>query len=98
MTPLRARIVKRPEEYRWNSFGYHLQTGNKDNFLPTNFGLKEFNSRSGGSFRDVLSETVVGSHLTAIFFKKDFFFKMVNGISVSKNTARPRSGLIISQY
>jgi len=42
LNPLRAGIVKRPEDYRWNSLGYHIQTGNKDNFLSLDFGLKEF--------------------------------------------------------
>jgi REP element-mobilizing transposase RayT len=46
LNPLRAGIVSRPEEYRWNSLGYHLQTDNKDNFLSTDFGLKEFNVKS----------------------------------------------------
>ena len=39
---LRAGLVDRPEKYRWNSLGYHIQTGNKDNFLSLDFGLKEF--------------------------------------------------------
>ena len=43
LNPLRAGLVARPEDYRWNSLGYHVQTGNKDNFLSTDFGLKEFN-------------------------------------------------------
>jgi putative transposase len=43
LNPLRAGLVERPEEYRWNSLGYHMQTNNKDNFLSTDFGLKEFN-------------------------------------------------------
>ena len=43
LNPLRAGIVSRPEDYRWNSLGYHLQTSNRDNFLSTDFGLKEFN-------------------------------------------------------
>ena len=34
--------MDRPEEYRWNSLGYHIQTGNKDNFLSLDFGLIEF--------------------------------------------------------
>jgi hypothetical protein len=34
--------VKCPEEYRWNSFGYHIQTDNKDDFLSLDFGLLEF--------------------------------------------------------
>ena len=46
LNPLRAGIVKRPEDYRWNSLGYHLQTMNRDNFLSTDFGLKEFNVKS----------------------------------------------------
>ena len=35
-------MVKRPEDYRWSSLGYHIQTGNKDDFLSLDFGLKEF--------------------------------------------------------
>jgi REP element-mobilizing transposase RayT len=46
LNPLRAGLVDRPEAYRWNSLGYHVQTGNKDNFLSTDFGLKEFNVKS----------------------------------------------------
>jgi hypothetical protein len=42
LNPLRAGLVKRQEDYRWNSIGYHIQTGNKDNFLSMDFGLKEF--------------------------------------------------------
>ena len=42
LNPVRAGIISRPEEYRWNSIGYHVQTGNKDNFLSLDFGLKEF--------------------------------------------------------
>jgi len=43
LNPLRAGLVERPENYRWNSLGYHLQTQNKDQFLSTDFGFKEFN-------------------------------------------------------
>jgi REP element-mobilizing transposase RayT len=46
LNPLRASIVRRPEDYRWNSLGYHVQTNNQDNFLSTDFGLIEFNVRS----------------------------------------------------
>ncbi len=42
LNPVRAGLVDRPEEYRWNSLGYHMQTGNKDNFLSLDFGLQEF--------------------------------------------------------
>ena len=46
LNPLRAGLVERPEEYRWNSLGYHVQTNNRGNFLSTDFGLKEFNFKS----------------------------------------------------
>ena len=46
LNPLRAGLADRPEQYRWSSLGYHVQTGNKDNFLSTDFGLKEFNFQS----------------------------------------------------
>jgi REP element-mobilizing transposase RayT len=39
LNPVRAGIVVRPDEYRWNSLGYHLQTGNKESFLSLDFGL-----------------------------------------------------------
>jgi putative transposase len=42
LNSIRAGIVKRPEEYRWNSIGYHAQTGNEDKFLSLDFGLREF--------------------------------------------------------
>ncbi len=43
VNPIRAGLVERPEQYRWNSLEYHVQTNNRDNFLSTDFGLKEFN-------------------------------------------------------
>jgi REP element-mobilizing transposase RayT len=46
LNPVRAGIVDKPENYRWNSLGYHLQTGNKDCFLSTDFGLSQFNQKS----------------------------------------------------
>jgi len=46
LNPVRAGIVKRQEQYRWCSLGYHSQTDNKDDFLSTDFGIKEFNVTS----------------------------------------------------
>ena len=54
LNALRAGLVERPEDYRWNSLGYHVQTGNKDNFLSLDFGLKEFGP--GGIRSAVTSE------------------------------------------
>jgi hypothetical protein len=46
LNPLRAGLVERPEQYRWNSLGYHIQTGNEDNFLSLDFGPVECASLS----------------------------------------------------
>jgi len=42
LNSVRAGMVERPEEYRWGSLGYHVQTGNKGTFLSLDFGVKEF--------------------------------------------------------
>jgi len=42
LNPIRAGIAKKPEEYLWCSLGYHAQTNNRDRFLSTDFGLREF--------------------------------------------------------
>ena len=42
LNPVRAGIAKKPEEYRWCSLGYHVQANNRDRFLSTDFGLREF--------------------------------------------------------
>ena len=34
LNPLRAGLVERPEEYRWNSLGYHVQTNERITFFP----------------------------------------------------------------
>jgi putative transposase len=39
LNAVRANIVEKPEDYRWNTLGYLLQTENKDNFLKLEFGL-----------------------------------------------------------
>jgi REP element-mobilizing transposase RayT len=54
LNPLRAGLVERPEQYRWNSLGYHIQTDNKDDFLSLDFGLNEFGA--GGIRSAVTSE------------------------------------------
>lgn len=39
LNPIRAGLVECPDDYRWNSLGYHQQTGNKNHFLSLDFGL-----------------------------------------------------------
>ena len=43
LNPLRANLVERPDDYRWCSIGYHVQTNNKSSFLSCDFGLTAFN-------------------------------------------------------
>ena len=38
--------MDRPDDYRWCSLGYHVQTDNADNFLSFDFGLEEFGKMS----------------------------------------------------
>jgi predicted RNA-binding protein YlqC (UPF0109 family) len=42
----RTAQANRLEDYRRSSIDYHLQTENKGQFRPTDFGLKEFNVKS----------------------------------------------------
>ncbi|VFQ45924.1 transposase [Desulfoluna butyratoxydans] len=42
LNAVRAGIVKRPEDYRWCSIGYHIQTGNKGGFLSSDLGTPDF--------------------------------------------------------
>ncbi|MGE0827480.1 MAG: transposase [Candidatus Binatia bacterium] len=42
LNPVRAGLVALPEDYRWCSLAYHVQTGNKDDFLSLDFGLGVF--------------------------------------------------------
>jgi REP-associated tyrosine transposase len=61
LNPVRAGLVSRPEEYRWNSIGYHVQTNNKDDFLSLDLGLREFGEMNDGErlrrYRRFLYET-----------------------------------------
>lgn len=49
LNPIRAGLVERPEDYRWCSLAYHVQTDNKDNFLSLDFGLREFGHMDASS-------------------------------------------------
>ncbi|MCG8473381.1 MAG: hypothetical protein MI742_16200 [Desulfobacterales bacterium] len=51
LNAVRAGIVKRPEDYRWCSVAYHAQTGNRDAFLSTDFGLAQFGVGEKERFR-----------------------------------------------
>jgi hypothetical protein len=60
LNPVRANIVKRPEDYRWSSLGYHLQTSNRGNFLSLDLGMAEWGVKSGDrlqKYREFVYET-----------------------------------------
>ncbi len=94
LNALRAGLVERPEQYRWNSLGYHIQTQNKDKFLSTDFGLKEFNVKSkkerirryrryvyeaGAISRpDKMQAKVIDDKVVAKERKKDFEISRIN--------------------
>lgn len=47
LNAFRAGLVKKPEQYRWCSLGYHVQARNKGSFLSLDFGLREFAVKGG---------------------------------------------------
>jgi hypothetical protein len=61
LNPIRAGVVKRPEDYRWCSLGYHVQSRNKEELLSVDFGMKEWqedNSREiVRKYREFVYET-----------------------------------------
>ena len=42
LNPVRAGLVEKPEDYRWSSIGWHVQTGNRGHFLSLDFGMPEY--------------------------------------------------------
>ena len=48
LNPIRAGIEKRPEDYRWCSLGYHLQSRNSNNLLSLDFGMQEWDVHDPG--------------------------------------------------
>ncbi len=61
LNPIRAGIVKKPEDYGWCLLGYRTQTGNKDGLLSIDFGMKEWNEFNLGEivrkYRQFVYET-----------------------------------------
>jgi REP element-mobilizing transposase RayT len=43
LNPIRAGIVKRPEDYRWSGLGYLIQNGNRENLISLEMGVPEWN-------------------------------------------------------
>ena len=48
LNPVRAGLAERPEDYRWSSLGYRLQTGNEGGFLSLDLGLRSFTDADDG--------------------------------------------------
>jgi REP element-mobilizing transposase RayT len=90
LNPVRAGIVKRPEEYRWSSLGYHIQSGNTDDLLSVDFGMREWNEFDEQEivrkYREFVYETgaidtgkgaVISEEIVKEERKKDFRLKKV---------------------
>ena len=90
LNPVRAGIVKRPEEYRWSSPGYHIQSGNRDDLLSVDFGMREWNEFDKGEivrkYREFVYETgaintgkgaVISEEIVKEERKKNFRLKKV---------------------
>lgn len=43
LNPVRAAIIDQPENYRWCTLGYLVQTGNREDFLSLEFGVERLN-------------------------------------------------------
>ena len=80
MNPVRANIIEKPEDYRWNSIGYHIQTGNDGGFLSLDFGLKAHGVSDAGDrlreYRRFLYETgaidnIKGQHIKQEVLEKE---------------------------
>ena len=80
LNPVRAGLAEKPEDYRWCSLGYHMQTNNKDGFLSLDFGLREFGP--SGMRSAVTSEF----HPDGITTSRAFHW--AGGASVKKQTER----------
>ena len=46
LNPVRASIVTQPEEYRWCTLGYLVQTENREDLLSLEFGVEKLNKKS----------------------------------------------------
>ena len=42
LNPVRAKMEKRPEDYKWSSYRYYLNSRNKPEYLDTDFTLQYF--------------------------------------------------------
>jgi REP element-mobilizing transposase RayT len=80
LNPVRANIIEKPEDYRWNSIGYHIQTGNDGDFLSLDFGLKAHGVSDAGDrlreYRRFLYETgaidnIKGQHIKQEVLEKE---------------------------
>ncbi len=43
LNPVRAALVEQPEDYRWCTLGYLVQSGNRDDLLALEFGVEKLN-------------------------------------------------------
>ena len=74
LNPIRAGLALIPEDYRWCSMGYHVQTDNKDGLLSTDFGLSSY---------EEMSETERLTDYRAFLYEKGAI-ETVKGVSINE--------------
>jgi len=60
LNPVRAGLAGKPEDYRWCSLAYHVQTGNAGGFLSLDLGLRAFGNWKDGKRLRYYREYVYG--------------------------------------
>ena len=82
---MRAGIVEKHEDYRWNSIKYHVQTNNADDFLSLDFGPVKCASLSPSELhRAGLKEFNVVDSKERFRPERGLFVKAIGGMRTEK--------------
>jgi len=95
LNSVRAGIVKKPDDYRWCSLGYHVQTGNKDGFLSLDFGLREFvPSESRGAVTSEIHGIEVKGKRERLKYYREFLYEKghIEGLGKERDKGFELSG------
>jgi len=64
LNPIRANMVQRPEDYRWSSMGYHVQTNNRDGALSMDLGMADWGIKLRERFQKYQESSMKPGHWT----------------------------------
>jgi REP element-mobilizing transposase RayT len=89
LNPVRAKMVEKPEQYRWSSIGYHIQRKNEDGFLSLDFGPGEMRSAVTNEFHGVnLQEFGTKKASDRLKYYRKFLYEKGDITDVDKEQAR----------